>query len=271
MQLVNNETHIIRYPEQSTFLCIYFSVCDLPDLKSSTFYVTPHTPANLSTFASDHPAPYADLILSTQRKYKPVATKVCPVLGDLPEKFRIEREIIGNPFDDLPVLYPDSLPFVTTNLYTLARQHQPHKNYPGSFRWPVDKDLMQYFMLAHALGFTWHEEKRGSFRADFFLLVNLPFTPHTPWVECIFPSFPRYYQHRRHSPSRNEAQFGSRQRRRKYLLQPPRSDHQIERPYLSLFLLSHFIIFLYLISPLLYIRHDIAVFFITRDPSYTGL
>jgi hypothetical protein len=119
MQLVNNKTHVIWYPEQSTFLCVYFSICDLPDLKS-TFYITPHTPADSLTFASDHPAPYTNLILSTQRKYKHIATKVRPVLGDLPEKFHIEREIINNPFDDLPVLYPDSPPFVTTDFYTLT-------------------------------------------------------------------------------------------------------------------------------------------------------
>jgi hypothetical protein len=121
MQLVNNETHIIQYPEQSTFLCVYFSICDLPDLKSSTFYITPHTPADSSTFTSDHPAPYTDLILSTPRKYKLVATKVHPVLGDLPEKFRIEREIIGNPFNDLPILNLNPPPFQPSDHYTFEQ------------------------------------------------------------------------------------------------------------------------------------------------------
>jgi hypothetical protein len=126
---------------------------------------------------------------------------------------------------------------------------------------------MHRFLLAYALGFAWSQGKLGSFHFDFFLLVKFPVIPHTPWVECIFPPFPRYYQHRRHSPSRDEAQFAHQRRRRKYLLQPPRSDRQIERPYLSLFLLPHFIIFLYLIPLLLCKRRDIDLPFIAQDPS----
>jgi hypothetical protein len=95
-------------------------------------------------------------------------------MGELPKKFRIEREIIGNPFDDSLVLYPDSPPFITTDFYTLVQRHQPNTNYPCSFRWPAEKDLIHHFMLSHASGFAWHEEKRGSFRPDFFLLVNFP-------------------------------------------------------------------------------------------------
>jgi hypothetical protein len=117
------------------------------------------------------------------------------MIGDLPDKFRIEREIIRNPFDNLPVLYPDTLPFVTSDLYTLVRRPQPSTNYPGSFWWPAEKDLRHRFLLAYALGFAWSQGKLGSFRFDFFLLVDFPIIPHTPWVECIFPPFPRYDQH----------------------------------------------------------------------------
>jgi len=35
------------------------------------------------------------------KKFKPVALKVKPILGTLPERFRIIREIIGNPLKDL--------------------------------------------------------------------------------------------------------------------------------------------------------------------------
>jgi hypothetical protein len=159
IQLVNDETHVIQSPERSTLLCVYLSICDLPDPKSSTFYNATHTPTDLLTLTSEQLAPYTDLFLSAQEKYKPVAKKVLPVIGELPETFRIEREIIDNPLDDLPVLYPHSLPFVTTDLYTLEQRHQLHKNHPGSFRWPAEKDLMHCFMLPHASVFAWHEEK----------------------------------------------------------------------------------------------------------------
>jgi hypothetical protein len=207
MQSVYDETHVTRSLGQSPPLCVYLSVCNLPDPDSSTFHNATRTPADSSTIPSDRPAPYTDLLLSTKEKYQPVAQEVHPAIGDLPDKFRIEHDIIGNPFDDLPVLYPDSPPFITTDLYTLAQRPQPGTNYPGSFWWPAEKDLMHHFILAYALGFAWSKGKLGSFRLNFFLLVDFPVAPHTPWVECIFPPFPRYYQHRRHSPSRDEAQF----------------------------------------------------------------
>jgi hypothetical protein len=98
--------------------------------------------------------PYTDLFLSTKKKYKPVTKKVCPVIGELPEKFQIEREIIGNPLNDLPVLNPNPPPFKPTDCYILERRNQLDKNHPGSFLWLVERDLIHHFMLAHNSGFA---------------------------------------------------------------------------------------------------------------------
>ena len=38
------------------------------------------------------------------KKYKPVTLKMKPVLGTLPERFRITREIIGDPLKNMPRL-----------------------------------------------------------------------------------------------------------------------------------------------------------------------
>jgi hypothetical protein len=111
------------------------------------------------TFTSKCLAPYTDLFLSAKKKYKPVAKKVRPVIGELPEKFRIERKIISNPLDDLPVLNLNPPPFIPTNCYTLERQEQLNKNHPGNFLWPAERDLMHNFMLAHNSGFAWSEEE----------------------------------------------------------------------------------------------------------------
>jgi hypothetical protein len=111
----------IPSPDSSTLSCIYLSACDFPDTESSTFLNITHTPANSSTFTLEQLVPYTDLFLSTKKKYKPVAKKVCPVIGELPEKFRIEHKIIGNPLDDLPVLNPNPLPFIPTDRNTLER------------------------------------------------------------------------------------------------------------------------------------------------------
>jgi hypothetical protein len=98
----------------STLSHIYLSACDCPDTKSSTFRTT-YTSADSSTFASEQFAPYTNLFLSTKKKYKPVAKKVHPVIGELPEKFRIECKIIGNPLDDLLALNPNPPPFKPTD------------------------------------------------------------------------------------------------------------------------------------------------------------
>jgi hypothetical protein len=70
---------------------------------------------------SDRLAPYTDLFLSAKKKYKPVAKKVHPVIGELPKRFCIEHKIIGNPLDDLPTLNPNPPPFIPSNRYTLER------------------------------------------------------------------------------------------------------------------------------------------------------
>jgi hypothetical protein len=112
--------------DSSTLSRIYLSACDYPDTPSSTLYNTIHTPTDSTTSLSttppsNHLAPYTNLFLSTQKKYKPVAKNVHPVIGELPEKFCIECKIIGNPLDDLPTLNPNPPPFTPTNRYTLKR------------------------------------------------------------------------------------------------------------------------------------------------------
>jgi hypothetical protein len=182
---VNSSTFVEAYTpilssDSSTLSRIYLSTCDFPDTLLSTFRNTTHTPADSTTSSSKHLAPYTDLFSSAKKKYKPVAKKVRPVIGELPEKFRIEHKIIGNPLDDLPVLNLNPPPFKPTDHYTLERRDQFDKNHPGNFLWPAERDLMHNFMLAHDSGFAWSEEERDSFRTDSFPPVDFPVIPHTP-------------------------------------------------------------------------------------------
>jgi hypothetical protein len=121
---VNSSVFVEAYtpipsPDSSTLSHIYLSTCDSPDTKSSTFSNTTYTHADSSTTPSHRLAPYTDLFLSAKKKYKPVTKKVCPVIGELPKKFCIERKIISNPLDDLPILNPNPPPFIPSNRYTL--------------------------------------------------------------------------------------------------------------------------------------------------------
>jgi hypothetical protein len=95
---VNSSVFVEAYtsipsPDPSTLSCISLSTYDFPDTESSTF-------CNMMTFASEHLMPHTDLFISTKKKYKPVAKKVHPVIGELPKKFHIEHKIMGNPLDD---------------------------------------------------------------------------------------------------------------------------------------------------------------------------
>jgi len=58
------------------------------------------------------------------KKYKPVALKVKLILGTLPERFRITREIVGDPLQGMPKL-PEHLPeFRPRGHYTLERKEK---------------------------------------------------------------------------------------------------------------------------------------------------
>jgi hypothetical protein len=121
---VNSSVFVEAYtpilsPDPSTLSHIYLSACDFPDTKLLTFCNIAHTPSDSTTSAPECLAPYTNLFLSTKKKYKLIARKVGPVIGELPEKVCIERKIISNPLDDLLVLNPNPLPFIPTDCYTL--------------------------------------------------------------------------------------------------------------------------------------------------------
>lgn len=49
---------------------------------------------------------YKPVSVLATKKYKPVTLKVKPLLGDLPDKFRIVRDIKGDPLVGMPELNP---------------------------------------------------------------------------------------------------------------------------------------------------------------------
>jgi hypothetical protein len=59
--------------------------------------------------------------IQTKKKYKPIAQKVRPVITDLPNRFRIVRNIIRNPLENMPKLNPHPPTFVPTPRYSLER------------------------------------------------------------------------------------------------------------------------------------------------------
>ena len=132
------------------------------------------------------------LNLSGKKKYKPVARKIKPVIGELPDKFRIVRTIIGDPLADLPALPTNPPAFSPRGRYTQERKELFDKLNPG-FLLPAERDLMHYFMMIHEDGFAWESAERGHFREDFFPPVDIPVIPHKPWVQRNIPIPPGLY------------------------------------------------------------------------------
>lgn len=128
-----------------------------------------------------------------KKKYKPVALKVKPVAAALPERFRIVRDIKGDPLANLPVLNLNPPPFTSTGRYTAERRDIIDKAHPPGFLWPAERDLLHYFMMIHQDAFAWDDSERGHFREDFFPPVEIPTVPHTPWRQRNIPIPPGIY------------------------------------------------------------------------------
>lgn len=141
----------------------------------------------LSNFPID-----SDNDLEQVLKYKPVALKSKPILGELPDKFRIVRNIIGDPLANLPTLDPNPPKFSPIGRYTQERKDIFDKANEG-FLWPSERDLLHHFMMKHQDGFAWNDTERGHFREDFFPPVEMPVIPHKPWVQRNIPIPPGIY------------------------------------------------------------------------------
>ena len=93
------------------------------------------------------------MLISAKKKYKPVAHKVKPVLDDLPAKFHIIKNIIGDSLATLPVLYPHPPPYTLTGRYTQERKEQFDKD-NSHFFLPDERALLHHFMMLHNDGFA---------------------------------------------------------------------------------------------------------------------
>ena len=141
---------------------------------------------------SDHTDPIP-IYISAKEKYKPVHLKVKPVIRELPDKFRIIRNIISDPLKDLPVLPTNTPQFKPTGCYTLECTDKFDQLNSG-FLWPAEQDLLHYFMIIHNNAFAWETSEQGHIQEDFFSPVDIPVVPHKPWVQCNIPIPPGLYE-----------------------------------------------------------------------------
>ena len=138
----------------------------------------------------DYCSPYA---VFPSKKYKPVALKVRPVLGELDDKFRIKRNITGDPLEGIPKLNPNPPEFVPTGRYTQERKEIVDRLNGGDFLWKEERKLMHHLMMEQNLAFAWNDAERGQFRDEFFSPVDIATVPHVPWVKKNIPIPPGLY------------------------------------------------------------------------------
>ena len=121
------------------------------------------------------------------KRYKPVALKTRPVYGELPEKYRIKREITGDPLAGIPTLPYHPVDFEPTGRYTAARKEMVDQSHEGDFLLEEERKLMHNYMMLHEKNFAWEDSERGTLRHDFFPPVEIPTVEHEVWVERTIP------------------------------------------------------------------------------------
>ena len=128
------------------------------------------------------------------KKYKPVAQKVKPVYQELPEQYRIIRDIRGDPLAEMPSLSLHPPEFTPTGRYTQDRKEQMDKAHEGDFLWPEERKLIHQLVAQQNEAFAWEDSERGRFRADFFPDIEIPTIEHTPWVLKNIPIPPGMHE-----------------------------------------------------------------------------
>jgi len=128
------------------------------------------------------------------KKYKPVALKVKPVLGTLPERLRIIREIKEDPLKDIPKLPEKPPDFIPKGRYTAERKEKLDMRHMSSFLWPEERKLMHWVVAEQNQAFAWEDFERRKFKEEYFPPIEIPMVAHIPWVEKPFRIPPAIYE-----------------------------------------------------------------------------
>jgi hypothetical protein len=123
-----------------------------------------------------------DASVYASKKYKPAALKVKPIYAELPAKYRIVRDIKGDPLAELPKLNPNPPAFEPTGRYTQERKEIIDDKHDTNFLWPEEIKLVHHLMMEQEHAFAWQDTERGKFREDFFPPVVMPTVEHEPWT-----------------------------------------------------------------------------------------
>lgn len=93
------------------------------------------------------------------KKYKLVALKVKPVHMELADKFRIIRNITGDPLAEMPELNPNPPKFKPTGRYTPVHQQAFDQVHKGDFLLPEEHKAVHHLMMEQNEAFAWDDTK----------------------------------------------------------------------------------------------------------------
>ena len=130
----------------------------------------------------------------TGKKYKLVVLKVKLLYQELPDKFQVKRNIMGDPLKDMPVLDPHSPDFELTGRYTAECKEAMDKVHGSEFLWLEEKKMVHHLIMQQNEVFTWDDTKKGKFQEEFFLPVEMLTIEHKPWVLKNIPILLGMYQ-----------------------------------------------------------------------------
>jgi len=80
------------------------------------------------------------------KKYKPIVLKVRPMLGELPQEFRIVRNITGNLLEGLPDMSVKPPPSKPCRRYMEERIQAMDNAHEEDFLWLEERKLMYYII-----------------------------------------------------------------------------------------------------------------------------
>lgn len=95
------------------------------------------------------------------KKYKPVALKTRPIYTDLPEQYRIKREILGDPLEGMPELPVHPTPYVPVERYEQDRKDFIDDAHPDFLK-PQERMLLHNLIVNQKDALAWNDLERGT-------------------------------------------------------------------------------------------------------------
>jgi hypothetical protein len=132
-------------------------------------------------------APQEPVSVLLGKKYKPVAEKITPVLGELPVKFCIEMKIIEDPLANMPVLETHPPDFVPNGHYTEERMKVVDESHNTGFLEPEEVKLAHH-LLGYIMRTSLGKKMRGdSSKTNSFLQWKCQLSNTHPGCVVRFP------------------------------------------------------------------------------------